>query len=268
MSTKQILLVMFVALSLILIPPYGCAVPTAQENQLKTVTLQIKQAVQSELDHLDLDMSAAASQLSRTGLSGTEARHILDGLASKYPFVIDYATADTAGIMVTVAPDAFSHYQGNYIGTENVTAPVLTPMFTAVEGVDAVALMWPVVSDNGSSIGIISALFKPQKLFATTVASVLKGTGISLNVMQLDGLNIYDSGGLDTGKNLFTDPEFKPYSELIALGHRMVAEESGYGSYTFIDHPTGKTMKKMAYWATAGLHDTEWLLASVENVSQ
>jgi len=275
MLNKRIYLIMLLALSLILVTSYGCTAQTSQEVQLKTATEQIQKTVQSQLDSLDLDLSNAAAGLSRTGLSGADARQILNGLATKYPFIIDTCTADTAGKMVTVAPDAYSSYEGSDISQQAVTIkfnetkkPLLSQMFTAVEGMDAVVIMWPVLSQNGDFMGSLSALFKPETLLAAASEPTLKGTDISLNVIQLDGLNIYDSGLVDTGKNLFTDPEFQPYSELIALGHRMVDEQSGYGSYTFIYHPTGQTMKKMAYWATFGLHGTEWRLVSVQEAAK
>jgi branched-chain amino acid transport system substrate-binding protein len=81
-------------------------------------------------------------------------------------------------------------------------------------------------------------------------------------------MNIYDSQGKDTGKNLFTDPEFQPYKSLIALGHKMVARESGSGSYTFIDPTMGKAVKKRAFWASVGLHGTEWRVACMQPVAE
>jgi hypothetical protein len=252
------------ALSLILIATYGCTASSAQELKLKAATLQIKQAVQVELDILDLNLSTAATELSRTGLSGTGARNVLTELTARYPFIIDTCTTDPAGKMVTVAPDAYSKYEGTDISTQSVTIefnktkkPMLSQMFPAVEGMNAVVLMWPIVSQNGDFIGSVSTLFQPETLFAPPY-ELLKGTGISIDVMQLDGLNLYDSQGNDTGLNLFTDPAFQQYTDLIALGHRMVAEESGTGSYTIVSHDTGQTVKKLVYWETVKLHDTAW----------
>jgi len=262
MSTKRTSLFIALALSLVLTLSYGCTAPSGREAQLKNTTLQIKQAVQSEMNSLDLDISAAASQLSTTGLSGTEARQILNRLVGKYPFIIDCAIGDDAGNMVTVAPEAYSSYEGSYIGTQNVTQPILDNMFTAVEGMDAVALIWPIFSDKGDFMGTLSALFKPEALLAPIVEPIIKDTGIAVDVMQLDGLNLYDSQGTDTGLNLFTDPAFQPYTDLIALGNRMVAEESGSGSYTIISHSTGKTIKKDAFWASVSLHGTAWRVMS------
>lgn len=268
MVRQRFLLVSVIALSLMLILAYGCTGSVNQEEQLKTTTLQIQKAVQLELDNLDSDLSAAASELSRTGLSSPEARQILNGLCSKYPFIIDCATADDAGNMVTVAPEAYSSYEGSYIHTENVAAPILSQMSTAVEGMDAVAIVWPIFSEKGDLMGALSALFKPETLFTGIVEPARRGTTIELDVMQLDGLTIFDSQGEDMGKNLLTDPEFQPYKDLMELGSRMVAEESGSGSYTFISHTTGKTVKKQAFWASVKLHGTAWRLASVQEVAE
>jgi len=268
MVTKRFSLVMALALSLVLILAYGCTGPTAQEEQLKTATLQIQQAVQSELDNLDRDLSATAAELSRTGLSGPEARQVLTGLYSKYPFIIDFATADADGKIVATAPEGYSSYEGAFITTEKVEKPVLRHELVMIEFAYTVAIIWPILSENGDSIGSVSALFEPPKLFNTIVVPVVMGTGMAVNVMQLDGRNIYDSQGNDTLKNLFTDPSFQPYKDLIALGHKIVARESGSGSYTFIDHTTGKTVKKQASWASVGLHGTEYRLVSVQEVAQ
>src|SRR4030042_5857225 len=105
MIIKRFSLAAVFALSVLLILA-GCAGSLNHEEQLKATTLQVQKAVQSELDSLDSDLSGAASELSRTGLSGPEARQILNELCSKYPFIIDSCTTDIAGKMVTVAPEA------------------------------------------------------------------------------------------------------------------------------------------------------------------
>jgi hypothetical protein len=273
MLRQRFFLAVVLALSLMFVPAYGCTGSVNREAQLKATTLQIQKAVQSELDKLDSDLSDAASKLAGTGLSGPEARQILNGLCSKYPFVIDSCTADIAGKMVTVAPEAYSSYEGSDISEYGPTVklretkkPMLSQVFRAVEGMDAAVIMWPIFSETGDFIGSLSALFNPETLLAMVAEPTLKGTGIALNVMQLDGLNIYDSEGADTGKNLLTDPSFQPYKELVELGSRIAAEESGSGSYKSINHATGETVKKQAFWVSVGLHGTAWRLASVQQV--
>jgi hypothetical protein len=273
MVIKRFALVAVFALSLMLIPIYGCAGSFNHEGQLKTITLQAQEAVQAELNNLNSDLSGATSELSHTGLSGPEARQILNGLCSKHPFIIDSCTTDVAGKMVTVAPEAYSSYEGSDISMQDpviklreTKEPVLSQVFPAVESMDASVLMWPIFSEQGDFIGSLSALFQPETLLATAVEPVLKGTDIEVDVMQLDGLTIYDSRGADTGKNLLTDPSFQPHKELVELGSRIAAQESGSGGYTSIDHETGEPVKKQAFWVSVGLHGTAWRLVSVQQV--
>jgi len=245
----------------------GCTTPDATQVELKTTNQQITLAVQAELDKLDLDVKNAAVELSRAGLSGDETGNILNGLAAKYPFIIDACTTDPAGMMVTVAPDAYRNYEGTDISTQDVTVkfmqskkPMLSQMFPAVEGMNAVVLMWPIETQNAKFAGSISVLFAPETMLAGASRPILRGTDIALDVVQLDGLNLYDSTGIDTGLNLFTDPTFKDYTDLLALGHRMVAEESGSGSYNIVDRQTDVTIAKQAYWGTVSLDSTAWRL--------
>jgi hypothetical protein len=270
MIMKRLSLIAVFTLCVTLILVYGCTDSVKQEDQLKVTTLQVQKAVQSELDSLDRDLSGAASKLSRTGIEGAEARQILNGLCSSHPYLIDCSTVNIADKMVTVAPEAYERYEGSDISTHDVTVkfnetkkPTLSQMFTAVEGMDAVAIRWPILSEKGDFIGSLGALFKPETLFTSIVEPALKGTNIGeVNVLQLDGLTIFGSAG-DTGKNLLTDPELKPYKDLVALGTTMIAQESGTGSYTITSHTTGKMVKKQVFWVSIKLHNTAWRLVSV-----
>jgi hypothetical protein len=256
------------ALSLLLSPALACQPrQIALDLQLKGLTEKIKQAVQIELNNTDQDVSNAAMELSRTSLRGDEARSILNELVVKHPFIIDSCTTDIAGKMVTMAPDNYRQFEGTDISTQDVMIkfmeakqPMLSQMFPAVEGVDGVIIIWPVTSRDGEFMGSVSAFFKPATLFSTLCMPEIKGTGIATDVFQLDGLDIYDSTGYDTGKNLFTDPVAQQFTDLIAMGHQMVAEESGAGRYGNIDPDTGTTIKKLAYWDSIKLHDTGWRL--------
>jgi hypothetical protein len=267
MLTKRFSLLAALALSLALTLTYGCA-PSSQDVQLKYNTLQIQQAVQSDLDKLDLELAAAASQLSFMGISGPNAQQVLNELYDKYRFTLYFATADATGKTIATEPIGYSSFEGLFISSENIKKPEFKQVIVMGEVCYTAALTWPVLSQNGDTIGSVSALFEPSKLFAGTVASESLGTGMAVNVMTLDGQNIYDSQGKDTGKNLFTDPEFQPYKDLIAFGHKMVARESGSGSYTFIDPTTGKAVKKRASWASVGLHGTEWRMACMQPVAE
>jgi hypothetical protein len=275
MKKQRFLLLAIVALSMIVILLFGCAAPATLNEQLKATSSKIQKAVQQELDNMDRDVQAAAAKLSSTGLNGNETRTVLNELSKKYPYIIDICTTDTDGIMLTIAPQAYSKYEGTDISGQDVTRefnndrkPMLSKVFTSVEGMDAVVLTVPISLQKGDFIGSLSAMFQPEALFKATAESLLEGTGMVLNVIQTDGLNIYDSEYADTGQNLFTDPEFQPYTELVELGHKIAAQESGTGSYTFVSHAANQVVKKQAYWATAGLHGTEWRLIVTKEVAE
>jgi hypothetical protein len=275
MAGKRFLWIGVFALSLILVlAGSGCSGPSDYQKQLQSTGLAIQKGVQSELDRLDAGLSDAASNLLKTGLSGSGARQILSGLVSDHPFLIDSCVADASGRMVTVAPEAYSRYEGSDLSRRNstgsptpITGPLLSPVFSAVEGVDGVVVAWPVSSASGEISGSISALFKPEALFSQVIGQTLKGTGIEVNAIQLDGLNIYDSEGSQSGTKLFTNLAFHSYPQVLELGKQMIARESGTGSYIFTSHTTGKDVKKQAFWLSLKLHDTAWRLMSAHEVA-
>ena len=233
-----------------------------------------QKAVQARLDLLDSDMSTAAGRLSTLPLNGPEARQVLNELYSRHPGIIDLVATDASSTMVTFVPDSYKKYEGRFVGDDEKMKnfnrdkkPVLSAMFRTVEGVDALVIMWPVFSDKGVFAGSLSALFRPDQLFAPEFEKVTGESGIEFIILQTDGLLLFNTGGDETGKNLFTDPIYQPSGELIALGRNIVAQESGSGSYTFPSHETGKQAKKQAAWVSAGLHGTNWRLIAISESS-
>ncbi|MDD1753665.1 MAG: hypothetical protein LUQ38_11325, partial [Methanotrichaceae archaeon] len=64
------------------------------------------------------------------------------------------------------------------------------------------------------------------------------------------------------GKNLFEDPLYEPYPALRELGHRIAAERSGHGDYSYFQVTEGNktAVNKECYWTTTVLYDMEWRL--------
>jgi hypothetical protein len=264
MFSKSLYLFVIVLLSIMFVPLYSCTAPAGNEVKLKATVDKLQKATQTGLDKLDADLAAAAVKLKSTGISGDAARQILSGLCAKYPYLIDCSTADTSGKVVAMAPEAYRKYEGANIETQAVKTPVLSPYIKTVEGKMAVSLMRPVFDEKGTQIGIVDALFEPGALLGPITESELGGTEIHLNVLQTDGMTIYDRGNIDKGKNLLTDAEYKPYKELVALGSRFAAEESGTGSYVYPSHTTAAPTKKLAVWSSVKLHGTSWRLVAVQ----
>jgi acetolactate decarboxylase len=238
------------------------------------VATQVQKVVQAKLDLLDRDISKAAGWLSSMPLNGPEARQVLNDLYSRQPGIIDLVATDAAGTMVTFVPDSYKKYEGRFVGDDEKMKnfnrdkkPVLSSMFRTVEGIDAMVIMWPVFSEKGVFTGSLSALFRPDQLLPGEFEKVTGESGIEFIILQTDGLLLFNTGGDETGKNLFTDPIYEPSAELIALGRNIVAQEFGSGSYTFPSHETGKQAKKQAAWVSAGLHGTNWRLIAISESS-
>jgi len=260
--------------AVLIVTTAGCAGPVKNAKQIKTATENLRGIIQSKLLNLDNAVSAAAEKIAISGLQGEETRGILDGLCKKYPYLLDCSAADPLGKMITVAPEAYRRYEGKDTATTVASKkflagltenkqPVLSDIFRAVEGADAVVLVRPVLTEKGELLGVVSALFKPGSLLDETIAPQAKVVALKVNVMQLDGMVIYCSAGTETGKNVLTDPSYKDFPDLIDQARKIAAQKTGTGGYVYPDAVTGKLVKKTIYWTSIGLHSTQWRLVSI-----
>jgi len=274
MMNRTFILSIAAVLSALVVLLSGCAGPVKNERELKSATENVQSIIQSKLANLNNAVSDAAEKIARSGLRGEETRGILDRLCKKYPYLVDCSAADPEGKMITVTPDEYRRYEGTE--TANTAAsikfiqefrenkkPMLSGVFRAVEGIDAVVLVWPVLSEKGEFLGSVSALFKPEVLLGGVIAYQAEVRAMEVNVMQTEGLIIYSSGGTETGKNMFTDPSYKDYPELISLGETIATQQKGTGVYSFASHSTGQTTKKTAFWTSVGLHGTNWRIIGI-----
>lgn len=246
------------------------------EADMLFMLLQIQADVQGNLNDLDLDVANAAQNLSTTGLEGTAARGVLRKLLETNSNLVEAVTFSNDGKIIIAVCKGCEGGEGADISSQEHIAHVLktkTPTFSKqfllVEGYNGTALAYPVFSPQGEFLGGISTIIEPDKLLNAVVAPTLifdtstrsNITDYSFWLMHLDGLIAYDRDASQIGKYLFEDPLYKPYPSLLYLGHRIVAERSGHGYYSFqVTEVNKKVMTKESYWTTAGLHGREWRL--------
>jgi hypothetical protein len=144
-------------------------------------------------------------------------------------------------------------------------SPDLSGVFRLVEGYNASIISYPVFSDSGQLIGAMGAIMMPEEVIGSLAVPLLNGTNYSVTVIQKDGLNLYDTDSSQIGKNLFEDPIYKPYPQLLALGRDVVAERSGMGSYVFLNKEHNENVTKEICWTTVGLHGNEWRLVAIRS---
>jgi polar amino acid transport system substrate-binding protein len=256
--------------------PNGNLSAAESEADMLFTLLQIQANVQGNLNDLDSDVANAASNLSTTGLEGTAARGVLRKLLETNSNLTEAVTFSKDGKIIAAECRGCEGGEGADISSQEHIAHVLktkTPTFSKqfllVEGYNGTALAYPVFSPQGEFLGGISTIIEPDKLLNAVVAPKLHFdisnrsniTDYSFWLMHLDGLIAYDRDTSQIGKNLFEDPLYKPYPSLLDLGHRIVAERSGHGYYSFqVTEGNKMVVTKESYWTTAGLHGREWRL--------
>ena len=226
--------------------------------------------IQAALDGLDGDLAAAAKELAATGLDTAAAREVLRGLAAAHPEVVDFSTVSATGVMLAVEPQEYSSAEGSDISAQEQVVrlhktlrPVLSKTFLAVEGFAAVDLEWPVLAADGSLAGSVSALLRTDTFIGDIVAEVPTEPGVDkLWAMDTDGLILYDPDAEQVGTNLFLDPLYQPYTDLIALGREIARRPTGSGSYEFLAQGSTTPIVKDATWDSVGLHGTRWRIVA------
>ncbi len=256
--------------------PEGNASALDPAADMLFMLLQIQADVQGSLNDLDLDVANASQDLSATGLEGDAARVVLRKLLEANSNLVEAVTFGKEGRIILAECKGCEGGEGADISSQEHIAHVLktkTPTFSKqfllVEGYNGTALAYPVFSPQGEFVGGISTIIEPDKLLNAVVAPALKFdiynrsniTDYSFWLMHLDGLIAYDRDASQIGKYLFEDPLYKPYPSLLGLGHRIAAERSGHGYYSFqVTEGNKKVVTKESYWTTAGLHGREWRL--------
>jgi hypothetical protein len=228
-------------------------------------------AVKAALEGLDRDLAEAARGLSLLDLKSDEARAVIGRLqAGRTDVVIDACTISPDGVMLLVAPDAYRSFEGKDISDQpqvrrlfRTQRPVMSDVFRTVEGVAAIDLEHPVMGPNGECTGSVSIIFQPWVLIERCVGDRVAGLPVEIWAMQPDGMIIYDADSQEVGKMLFTDPEYRPFPELLELGKRIAAEPEGQGAYSYFKAGTSQVVYKEAWWVSVGLHGMVWRLVSV-----
>jgi basic membrane protein A len=248
------------------------AVPTTmQEKRLfaKAELLDVLSQVQAEaatvLGRLDADLARSAKRLAGEDLAGGHARDVLKGLYRTNPYIIDCGTVNDRGIITAVEPAAHRGAEGADISAQahmvklfSTHRPVLSGAFRSVEGPEAVVLHHPVLSASGQFAGSVFVLFAPEYLLGRIIGPVSANLPLGIPVMQTDGLMLHALDTRQIGLNVFTDPLFKPFPELISLLRRMAADREGTGTYAFFRKGSDVPAVKEIFWKTVPLHGTEW----------
>jgi hypothetical protein len=242
----------------------------ATKVQMTTALSAVQVKIDSEIERVGNSIIYASQQLGTTGISGDQARQIIVALEANSSYIIEAATQNLDRQMIIVEPQAYRVNEGKTLGPQkwlntnplaDIT-PAMTPVIMLITNQSGCSVVAPIFNSNKEMIGTVSAIFDPAKLLNYTVTTALAGTGYTMTVMQTDGLMVFDTDPLQLYKNMFTDPAYANYTQLLLLGHHVADYSSGYGSYRFtVDAASNIVVNKNCYWTTVYAYGQEWRLA-------
>ncbi|NLF88643.1 hypothetical protein GX563_07455 [Candidatus Bathyarchaeota archaeon] len=248
---------------------------TAKVDMVATLA-EAQTSTDSELQRIGESLIYASKQLSTSGISGSQANEILNALASNSTYIINAATENLDNAIVAAAPADWSYIIGRNVGEQThlnpnphgEITPVMTPLVPVQSDMMANIMAAPVFDGDRELIGYISVIFDPARLLNDTISAALAGTSYTTTVMQVDGLMIYDTDQLQQYKNMFTDPAYANYTQLILLGRHVSQYSSGYGTYQFtIDAASPIIINKECYWTTVSAYGQQWRIALQHSIS-
>jgi hypothetical protein len=229
-----------------------------------------------ELQRIGESLIYASKQLSNSDINGAQASQILNQLAANSSYIINAATENLNNTIVAAAPANWSYIIGRNVGEQaylnpnpigDIT-PVMTPLVAVQSDMMANIVAVPIFNSNRELVGYISVILDPARLLSDTITNALQGTQYTTTVMQTDGLMIYDTDPLQQYKNMFTDPAYANYTQLLLLGHHVAEYSSGYGTYKFtVDAASPIVVNKECYWATVAAYGQQWRIALQHSLS-
>jgi hypothetical protein len=265
---------LFCGLIISLLLSAGCVQQEAKEAATTSTTIAADQAIvlssavaglNGAFNGYDVVMSSSAQKLSGIDYSSQAARDILADSLNKTPYALEYAIVDANDILVTIEPAQYKSSEGANISDQAhvkklkaTGKPVMSGIFKTVEGFEAAAIHYPIYSGENNLSGELSLLIMPQTVIGETANPLVEGTGLELWAMDIDGNILYDADTGEIGKNLFTDPDYQPYQELLSLGERIANQTAGTGEYSFLRQGESVEVTKQAQWDTVELYGTVW----------
>lgn len=225
--------------------------------------------IDAQLLRIGESLIYASEQLSTTGITGNQATAILEALTANSSFIINSATENLENTIVAVAPANWSYIIGRNVGEQTCLnlnpvgkiTPVMTPLVAVQSDMMANIVAAPIFNGDRELIGYVSVIFDPARLLNAATTTALDGTDFTATVMQVDGLMICDTDPTQQYKNMFTDPLYANYTQLLLLGRHVAEYSSGYGAYRFtVDAASTMIVNKECYWTTVSAYGQEWRL--------
>ncbi len=232
--------------------------------------VDLRTEIAAELNSIDSDLADAAQRLTTVGIFDGSAPVLLN-IYNRHNSIVDVATVDPDGYLITVQPGRYKSSEGQRINEQahfmevvRTGRPVMSGIFKTVEGFYAVSIIYPVRNLKKQTIGYASVVFKPDALMANIIKPYT--SSVEAFALQSDGRIIYDKDIYQIGRMTFADPAYQRYPDLLKLAARITMEASGAGTYTYPVGYDNRPVKKATEWTTISLHGVDWRFAVSQTI--
>ena len=249
----------------------ACLSACIKENTgLPVVLTNAKEQLEEEFKTLNKSLSDAAALVLQEDIDTVYIRFKLSSLYEASQHVAEFCWVNPAGILQMIEPSEYYGSQGTDISTQDhivksftTKEPALSKVFRVVEGYDAAALIHP-INDREVFGGGLVAVIRVEDMLGAILLPLVTGQDFELWAMEAGGRIIYDQDTDEIGRNLFTDPLYSEFTELLAAGHKIDEEESGSTKYSFYKTGTTEQVTKNTFWTTVETYGTQWKLVWVK----
>ena len=246
----------------------------AVRMQMQSELSSVQHKVWAELSSVSENLTAASLALGATGLDGSAAKAVLNGLLANLSYEVDVVTINASGVIVAAMPAAYSDVEGTDISGQSqvlrmllTRMPVMSDVFVMAEGFTAADIEVPVFTPDGLFIGSVSAALDLESMMRVIVTSSVDTAKFQFTCLQTDGMEVYDTDEAQIGLNLFTDPAYHNYTAVLTFMHGLLGETDGYGTYEYYRTLGSKDLvQKEVYWSSVGLYGVEWRLLLIHAI--
>ena len=106
-----------------------------------------------------------------------------------------------------------------------------------------------------------------ESLFHDIVAQSVDLSKYQFTCLQTDGMEVYDTDEAQIGRNLFTDPAYQNYTDVLQFMHGLLSQDHGYGNYQYYKTLASQELvKKEVYWTSVGMYGVEWRILMIHAI--
>ena len=225
----------------------------------------MQNGVESGLDDLIAEAQPHVDKFLSLPLAGEDADQELSALAG-LPQIVDALTLDDQAVVKAIQPVKYNSLIGETLNDQahiavmrSVSSPLLSNYFVALEGRPSIAVEFPLHTSETAYKGSVSLLIDHLKWFDEIADSVLSGTPYGAELIQLDGVVLWDTDSSLIGKNVFTDPSIQHNSDFVRQVGDIASAEQGAGNFLWAPDAT-TSAQESCVWSTIKRANAEWRL--------